>query len=613
MTTGERQMPDRETTRVEVWAPYAREVEAICDGRPRGLAAKRGGWWSADVRGVGHGSDYAFRIDGSDPLPDPRSPWQPAGVHGPSRWVDHARYKWNDGAWQPPPLESALIYELHVGTFTTEGTFAAAETRLDYLARLGVTHIELMPVAEFSGDRGWGYDGVDLYAPHHAYGGPEALKHLVDACHARGLAVLLDVVYNHLGPAGNYLDRFGPYFTDKYRTPWGEAVNLDGPDSNEVRRFIVDNALMWLRDYHFDGLRIDAVHAIVDISAIHILEQLAAEVGALEHRLGRTLVLIAESDLNDPRIVRPPEVGGYGMHAQWNEDFHHALHTLLTGERAGYYADFGEFDDVEKALREAFVYDGRFSSFRRRNHGRPAADLPGSRFVGCLQNHDQIGNRALGERTSHLLTPGLLKVGGAMVLTAPFIPMLFQGEEWGASTPFLYFTDHREPALADAVRRGRREEFAAFGWDPESVPDPQAEETFLRSKLRWDELEREPHASLLAWYRSLIRLRREWAVLADGRMEGSRVSFDRDERWLAVNRGPLLVICNLSESSHVVSYADAAAKAVGQPRLLLAGEAGASAGADHATVPAQSAIVVDLGPAAVERESPQTTPGETKP
>jgi maltooligosyltrehalose trehalohydrolase len=441
---------------------------------------------------------------------------------------------------------------MHVGTFTPEGTFAGAIEKLDHLAGLGITHVELLPVAEFSGTRGWGYDGALLYAPHHAYGGPEGLKRLVDACHRRGLAVLLDVVYNHLGPAGNHLAKFGPYFTDRYRTPWGDAVNFDGAGSEGARRFFCDNALMWLRDYHFDGLRLDAVHAIIDTSAIHILEQLACEVAELETQLGRNLYLIAESDLNDPRIIRPREIGGYGLHAQWSDDFHHALHTVLSGERNGYYADFGSLADLAAALTRGFVYAGRYSEERRRRHGRPLTGRSGHALLGYSQNHDQIGNRATGERLVHLCNIGRARIAAALELTAPFIPMLFQGEEWGASTPFLYFTDHQDPELGKAVTEGRRSEFAAFNWKPEEVPDPQDPQTFERSKLKWEERAREPHAGLLEWYRRLIALRRAEPALLDGSLEAVEVRFDEDARWFTVKRGPVAVACNLAEREQTV-------------------------------------------------------------
>jgi maltooligosyltrehalose trehalohydrolase len=527
-----------------VWAPRARRLEAELPGGRHPLRPLDGGWWSGDEP-LAPGTDYRLSLDGGPDLPDPRSPFQPEGVHGPSRSVDHGAHAWGDAGWRGAELADAVIYELHVGTFTPEGTFAAAAARLDHLVGLGVTAVEIMPVAEFPGERGWGYDGVDLYAPHHAYGGPEGLRRLVDACHARGLAAVLDVVYNHLGPDGNYLGAYGPYFTDRYRTPWGEAVNLDGRQSDEVRAFIVDNALMWLRDYHLDGLRLDAVHAIVDTSAVHILEELATRVAALEAELGRRLWLIAESDLNDPRVVRDPERGGYGLDAQWSDDFHHALHAALTGERTGYYVDYGRLEDVARALRRAFVFDGRYSRFRERRHGRPIGDLGGDRFVVCLQNHDQVGNRAAGERSSALMSTGLLRVGAALVLTAPFVPMLFQGEEWGASTPFLYFTDHVDPELATAVSQGRKREFAAFGWDESAVPDPQDESSFVRSRLDWDEIAREPHAGLLAWHRELIALRRRLPALRDGDLSAVCVRVDEEHRWLVMERHGVTVAANL--------------------------------------------------------------------
>lgn len=541
---------------IRVWAPTAQKVTLNCNQRALDMTKGDGGWWSVTVPLIRSEVDYTFCLDGDGPFPDPRSPWQPQGVHGPSRWLDHAAFTWTDSAWQAPPLAAAVIYELHVGTFTPEGTFDGVIGRLDHLLDLGITHLELMPVAEFAGERGWGYDGVNLYAPHHAYGGPAGLKRLVDACHRRGLAVLLDVVYNHLGPEGNYLQRFGPYFTHFYATPWGEAVNLDRPDSDEVRRFLIDNALMWLRDYHLDGLRIDAVHAIVDTSATHFLEQLSVAVKTLQGELGRHLVLIAESDLNDPRLLWSPERGGYGLDAQWNEDFHHALHGVLSGEQGGYYRDFGSLAQLAKVLKQGFAYDGCYSVYRRRRHGRSAQGLSGERFVGCLQNHDQVGNRAQGERTSHLLSIPQLKIGAALVMTSPFVPLLFQGEEWGASTPFLYFTDHQDSELADAVKRGRQEEFAAFGWDPESLCDPQSRDTFLRSKLDWEEPGRDPHRELVQWYRSLKDLRDRWPQLRQGRMEQSAVRFHEEDRWWILQRGAVAVICNFADVSQRVPCED---------------------------------------------------------
>jgi maltooligosyltrehalose trehalohydrolase len=515
------------------------------NGRDLAMTPETGGWWSAPPR-PRDGDRYGFIVNGEGPFPDPRSRSQPDGVDGLSQWVDHDAFAWTDAAWQAPPIASAVFYELHVGTFTPEGTFESAIARLDDLVRLGITHIEVLPIAEFPGARGWGYDGVDLYAPHHAYGGTDGLKRFVDACHARQLAIVLDVVYNHLGPSGNYLARFGPYFHHRYHTPWGAAINLDGPDSGEVRRFFSDNALMWLRDYHVDGLRLDAVHAFIDLSAVHFLEQLRHDVDRLEARLGRHLALVAESDLNDPRLVQSRERGGFGFDAQWNDDFHHALHAVLTGERSGYYEDFGTLEDLADAIRNVFVYAGRFSRHRRRQHGRPVDGIPGSRFIVAAQNHDQVGNRARGERLTHLVPLPRLYIAAAVVLTSPFVPLIFQGEEWGASTPFLYFTSHEDAALAQAVSAGRRNEFRAFGWTPDEVPDPQAVETFEASKLRWDEREGPAHAALLNWISRLIELRRG-SALSDGGYAEAHVAFDEDQRWMSIVRGSSVTAFNLDE------------------------------------------------------------------
>ena len=480
------------------------------------------GWWRAELSPELSHADYGFSLDGGPPLPDPRSPYQPHGVHGLSRPVEHSAFEWRHSRWRPAPLSSAIIYELHLGTFTPAGTFDAAVERLGYLRDLGVTHVELMPVSEFSGTRGWGYDGTALYAPHHIYGGPDAMKRLVDAAHGHGLGVILDVVYNHLGPEGNYLGKFGPYFTDRYRTPWGDAVNLDDRDSDEVRQFFCDNALMWLRDYRVDGLRLDAVHAIFDASAIHFLEELGAQVHQLEAESGRHLAVIAESDLNLPRIVTPRQAGGYGLDAQWNDDFHHALHTILTGEKAGYLADFGSIALLAKTLTRAFAYDGSYSKSRGRRHGAPVLGLSAHRFVAFIQNHDQVGNRARGERLGHLVTIDQLKIAAALLMTAPFVPLLFQGEEWNASSPFQYFTDHQDAELAESVRRGRRAEFAHFVADASEIPDPQARQTFERSKLDWGERERGTHREMLEWYRRLIRLRRCVRDFENGRLDLDR-------------------------------------------------------------------------------------------
>ncbi|OPC80608.1 malto-oligosyltrehalose trehalohydrolase [Embleya scabrispora] len=551
--------------RFEVWAPKASSLEVVVDGRRKPMRdANRPGWWQADVPTAVHGSDYAFAIDGNDPLPDPRSRWQPTGPDGPSRVVDHAAYAWGDGAWTGRPLPGAVVYELHIGTFTTEGTFAAAVERLDHLVDLGVTHVEVMPVSAFPGRHGWGYDGVCPWAVHEPYGGPDGLKRFVDACHTHGLGVILDVVHNHLGPSGNHLPAFGPYFTDRYRTPWGSAVNLDGPGSDEVRAYLVGSALMWLRDYHVDGLRLDAVHALADNRAVPFLEELSEAVDKLAAATGRPLFLIAESDLNDPRVVTPRESGGMGVQAQWSDDFHHALHALLTGERQGYYGDFGSMGTLAKTLTRVWLHDGTWSSFRERTHGRPVpvSRMPAYRFLGYLQTHDQVGNRATGDRISATLPPALLAAGAALVLTAPFTPMLFMGEEWGASTPWQYFTDHTDPELAEAVRNGRRAEFASHGWDAAQIPDPQSAQTVRDSCLDWKEPARAPHAALLAWYRRLIALRREWDNLTDPDLTRVQVSFEETAGWLMVHRGAFRTAVNLAEQPATLPMGTGAAEIV---------------------------------------------------
>ena len=530
--------------RPAVWAPRPSAVALVSGGRTTPMAPRPGGWWRAEAD-LGPGTDYAFSLDGGPPRPDPRSPWQPAGVEGPSRTVDHGAFAWSDGGWRGLHLPSAVLYELHVGTFTPEGTFAAAAARLGHLVELGVDAVEVMPVAEFGGDRGWGYDGVDLYAPHHAYGGPDGFKQLVDACHRHGLGVVLDVVYNHLGPVGNYLAEFGPYFGEGLTTHWGAAVNLDGPDSDEVRSFLVDNALQWLRDYHVDGLRLDAVHALVDRSARHLAEELADRVRAEAGHQRRPLGLIAESDRNDPRLVRPVVAGGYGLDAVWADEFHHSLHAVLTGERAGYYEDFGSMASLARALQQGWVFAGDHSAHRRRVHGRPPGDVPGSAFVVFLQNHDQVGNRAAGDRLTPALPVGRLKAGVALTLLSPFVPLLFQGEEWGASSPFPYFSDHRDPELGRSVTEGRRREFAAFGWSPDRVPDPQDPATFAAAVLDWEEPDRPGHRTVLEWYRALLALRRARPELGDGRRDRVAVAFDEEARWLVVRRPPVAVAVNL--------------------------------------------------------------------
>jgi maltooligosyltrehalose trehalohydrolase len=548
-------------TTFRVWAPEAKAVSVVVarpddDPEPRAvdLSPADGGWWRVDVPEAGAGTDYAFHLDGAaDELPDPRSAWQPHGVHGRSRLVDHGQFGWTDAGWRGLPLAGSVLYELHVGTFTREGTFDAAVERLGHLVDLGVDAVELLPCAAFPGEHGWGYDGVDLFAVHDPYGGPDGLKRFVDAAHARGLGVVMDVVHNHLGPDGNYLARFGPYFTDTYATPWGAAVNLDGSRSDEVRRFLLDNATMWLRDYHCDGLRLDAVHALLDRRAVHLLEDISVTAHRLSAALGRAMFVIAESDLNDPRMVTSTDAGGLGMDGQWSDDLHHALWATLSGERQGYYADFGSLPTLAKAMERVFVHDGTYSSFRGRRHGRPVPPaIPRHRFVTFLQDHDQIGNRAGGDRASASLSPGRLRIGAALLLTSPFTPMLFMGEEWGASTPWQFFTDHTDPGLAEAVRSGRRAEFVAHGWGPEDVPDPQDPATFAASKLNWTEAGDEPQAGLLHWYRRLIGLRRAEGDLTDDSAASTRCAYDPDGQWFVLYRGAIAVVCNLSEEQATV-------------------------------------------------------------
>ena len=567
----------------EVWAPAATRVDLVLPGLtgkrpghqpalagadsdqehgPDRLPMRRapGGRWSLPVTAAGPGTDYAFSLDGGPPRPDPGSAWQPAGVHGPSRVFDAGAHAWQDGSWPGRDILGAVFYELHVGTYTAEGTLDAAIDRLDHLVELGVEVVELMPVAAFDGRWGWGYDGVAPYAVHQPYGGPAGLQRFVDACHQHRLAVCLDVVYNHLGPSGNYLSEFGPYFTRGHRTPWGDAVNLDDEGRTQVRRWVCDNAARWLRDFHLDCLRLDAVHSLQDSSGRHLLQQLSDEVADLERELGRPLSLVAESDLNDPRMIEPVRQGGMGMTAQWSDDFHHALHVVLTGERQGYYADFADDTDtpqvLARTLTRVFRHAGELSTFRGTVWGRPVDPRRhrGHRFLGYLQTHDQIGNRAGGDRIGAGLPPGLLAAGAALVLTSPFTPLLFMGEEWAAGTPWQFFTDFADPDLAEAVRRGRRAEFEAHGWPAGApaapaqrggIPDPQDPATRQASVLDWAEPGKEPHARMLRWYRDLIALRRREQDLRDDDLR--RVAVDTGPGWLVLHRGRVHVLVNLGE------------------------------------------------------------------
>lgn len=537
-----------------VWAPVARRVSVWVDGDEHEMTAAGGGWWESTVDNAGAGSRYAFIVDGGDRLPDPRSSHQPDGVHRESA-VYHHDFGWTDQDWTGRALPGSVIYELHIGAFTPAGTLDAAIERLDHLVELGVDLVELMPVNAFNGDRGWGYDGVLWYAVHQPYGGPDALKRFVNACHRRGLGVVLDVVHNHLGPSGGYLDRFGPYFAGS--NIWGPSLNLDGPNSDEVRRYVVDNVLGWFRDFHLDGLRLDAVHALRDNRAIHLLEEIASEVDALSAHVRRPLTLIAESDLNDPKLITARAgggAGGYGLTAQWDDDVHHALHTALTGERHGYYADFGSLETLASTLRNAFFHAETYSSFRGRTHGRriDGATTPGYRFVVFTSDHDQIGNRAVGDRPSETLSPGLLAVSAAIVLTSPYTPMLFMGEEWGARTRFPFFSGHPEPELAERIRAGRLAEFAEHGWTMTDVPDPMAESTFDAAKLDWSEPDQAEHADLLRTYQELIALRRQRPELSDPRLDRLRVDYDESQRWLIIHRGDLRVIANLADAERKI-------------------------------------------------------------
>jgi maltooligosyltrehalose trehalohydrolase len=497
-----------------VWAPSARRVEVriTFPGERVVELREEGGYYRATAEGVEPGSLYTYRLDGRVERPDPASRSQPRGVHGPARVVD-PEFPWEDHCWFGLPLKDYVIYELHVGAFTPEGTFEAILPHLEDLKKLGVTALEIMPVAQFPGNRNWGYDGVYPFAVQGSYGGPTGLKKLIDACHQKGLAVVLDVVYNHLGPEGNYLRDFGPYFTDRYKTPWGESLNFDGPYNDGVRRFFIENALYWVTEFHLDALRIDAIHAILDFSAEPFLEELALTVQEQAERLNRQVFLIAESDLNDTRPIRPRAWGGYGLDAQWNDDFHHAVHTLLTGERTGYYEDFGKVRDLAKSLREGYIYAGEYSPYRRRRHGNNSRTVPAGRFVVFSQNHDQVGNRMLGERLSSIVPWEGLKMAAGCVLLSPFLPLLFMGEEYGEPAPFQYFISHSDPDLVEAVRQGRKEEFRAFQWKGEP-PDPQAEETFLRCQLNHELRRVGRHRILLEFYRELIGLRRTLPPLA---------------------------------------------------------------------------------------------------
>jgi maltooligosyltrehalose trehalohydrolase len=542
--------------RFEIWAPKVERLRVVVDGETYDMELREDGYWSVEVAAAGHGSDYGFLIDDDAKMyPDPRSQQQPKGVHELSRVVDHSQFAWKtDAAWSAVPLADAVFYELHIGTFTQAGTCDGAIERLAYLKELGVTHVELMPFASFEGRWGWGYDGVAIFAPQEVYGGPDGLKRLVDACHELGLAVVMDVVYNHFGPTGYYANKFAPYLADDGRhTEWGAVVNLHGEGSVEVRRFFCDNALMWLRDYRIDALRLDAIHALHDHTAPYFLTQLSAEVEGLSRKIGRPLKLIAESSLNDAIIVTPRVDGGRGIDAQWSDDFHHALHTVLTGEHQGYYHGFGSIALLAKSLHAIFVRTDADSEDENDLPARPAGHLSADHFLGYIQDHDQVGNRAFGERIHVLAGIAAARVAAALVLAGPSVPLIFQGEEFAASTPFLFFADHTDEELRRAVSAGRKKEFVAFGWG-EDIPDPEDPETFERSKIRWHEINepRSEQAAMLRWYKSLLTLRRERTSLREGNLKKTQVTFDEKERWLLMQRGEMQVVCNLSDASRMV-------------------------------------------------------------
>jgi maltooligosyltrehalose trehalohydrolase len=573
----------RDFREFRVWAPRPERVRLDVDGTVYPMTRSADGWWRATVDAVPN-TRYGYLLD-DDPqvLPDPRSARQPDGVHARSQLWEPAAAAWTDHDWAGRTVAGAVIYELHVGTFTPDGTFDSAIEKLDYLVDLGVDFVELMPVNSFSGAHGWGYDGVLWYSVHEPYGGPDGLVRFVDACHARGLGVLIDAVFNHFGPSGNHLPRFGPYLSST-SNPWGEGINIADADSDEVRRYIIDCALRWMREFHADGLRLDAVHALVDTTAIHILEELSAETDRLSEHLGRPLSLIAESDLNDPRLITPRDKGGYGMTAQWDDDIHHAIHAAVSGERQGYYADFGSLATLAKTLRHAFFHAGTYSSFRRRRHGRPldSSTIPATRLLAYTCTHDQVGNRALGDRPSQNLTYGQLAIKAALVLGSPYTAMLFMGEEWGASSPFQFFSSHPEPELARATAEGRKEEFAEHGWDAADIPDPQDPQTFYRSKLDWDETNAGSHARLLGIYRDLIALRRSEPDLSDPWLEHLRIDYHEDQRWITMRRGRLVVACNLGAEAVTVPVNGEVVLAWERPVVT----------ADHTVLPGHSFAVL---------------------
>ncbi|HEV7329696.1 MAG TPA: malto-oligosyltrehalose trehalohydrolase [Flavisolibacter sp.] len=552
---------------VTVWSPLANAVSVITKDIEIPLQKGEMGYWQTTTAEIKEGSLYKIQVDDAMPFPDPASLFQPTGVHNESEVVNLGSYSWKETTWNNLPLEDYIIYELHVGTFTAEGTFAAAAEKLDHLVSLGITAIEIMPVAQFPGDRNWGYDGVFPFAVQNNYGGPQGLQQLVDACHQKGLAVILDVVYNHLGPEGNYLGSFGPYFTGKYNTPWGNAINFDDEWCDGVRRYFLENALMWFRDFRIDALRLDAVHAIKDFSPVHILQEIRLQVDELMQQTGRKHYLIVELDLNDARFINPVTKGGFGMDAQWIDEFHHALRVTTGQEKTGYYSDFTGIDHLAKSYRDAYVYDGQWSPHRNKTFGIKAQENPGHQFIVFSQNHDQVGNRMLGERTSQLVSFETQKLMAAAVILSPFLPMLFMGEEWSEPHPFQYFVSHTDPELAEAVRKGRKAEFAAFHAQGEA-PDPMAEETFNNSKLQWHLLNEGQHKTMLEFYKELIRLRKQNSVLKKTDRKNLTATPDVQNKTLIVHRWQenekIICLMNFADEHRIFNLDKA-----GQGQILL--------------------------------------------
>ena len=548
---------------VVLWAPLAGSVALeTARGKTIPLEKDEYGYWRASTNAIQPEESYLFVLDGDKKLADPASLSQPEGVHGPSQYINLADHQWKDNAWWNPPLGEYIIYELHTGTFTPQGNFESIIQKLDYLIDLGITAIELMPVAQFPGERNWGYDGVFPFAVQNSYGCARGLQQLVDACHQKGLAVVLDVVYNHVGPEGNYLSQFGPYFTEKYKTPWGNAINFDDAWCDGVRQFFIENALMWFRDFHIDALRLDAVHAIKDFSPKHILKEIKENVDELMRETGKQFHLIVECDLNDPRYINSLQSNGYGMDAQWSDEFHHALRVTAGQPQTGYYSDFTGIDDLAKGYRDGYVYTGQFSEQRHRKFGVEASN-PGNQFIVFSQNHDQVGNRMLGERTSALVSLEMQKLMAGAVMVSPFLPMQFMGEEWAAGSPFQYFVSHSDKELIKAVQKGRSDEFKEFHAEGEA-PDPQAEETFNRSKLNWEELQKEPHRTMFCYYKALIHLRKNNAVLNNNDREKIRLEYNEQDKTLAMHRWnqgqSVLCLMNFSGERHTVTVKDAKKK-----------------------------------------------------